>query len=80
MCVVDWERTSLKPYVDMLDRHAMGLMEEVRKSKIEKIGALGRELLLPCLWELCRHDLVGLERNFGIVRSFAKECIGRCSI
>jgi len=32
----DWERTSLKPYVDMLDRHSMGLMEEVRKSKIGK--------------------------------------------
>jgi hypothetical protein len=48
-CVVDWERTSLKPYVDMLDRHAMGLMEEVRRSKIEKIGALGQEFLLPCI-------------------------------
>jgi hypothetical protein len=46
--VVDWERTSLKPYVDMLDRHAMGLMEEVRRSKIEKIGVLGQEVLLPC--------------------------------
>ena len=36
----DWERTSLKPYVDMLERHAMGLMEEVRRSKMEKIGVL----------------------------------------
>jgi len=41
VCVVDWERTSLKPYVDMLDRHAMGLMEEVRKSKIEKNRCVG---------------------------------------
>ena len=31
--LLDWERTSLKPYVDMIDRHALGLMEEVRKSK-----------------------------------------------
>ncbi|TFK92525.1 prim-pol domain-containing protein [Polyporus arcularius HHB13444] len=29
----DWERTSLKPYVEMLDKHVMGLMEETRKSK-----------------------------------------------
>ncbi|KAI0331725.1 prim-pol domain-containing protein [Cubamyces sp. BRFM 1775] len=29
----DWERTSLKPYVDMLDKHVMGLMEETRKMK-----------------------------------------------
>ncbi|PIL23143.1 hypothetical protein GSI_14452 [Ganoderma sinense ZZ0214-1] len=29
----DWERTSLKPYVDMLDKHVMGLMEETRKAK-----------------------------------------------
>ncbi|KAH9947498.1 prim-pol domain-containing protein [Amylocystis lapponica] len=29
----DWERTSLKPYVDMLDRHVMVLMDEVRRSK-----------------------------------------------
>ncbi|KAL0959850.1 hypothetical protein HGRIS_011526 [Hohenbuehelia grisea] len=29
----DWEKTSLKPYVEMLDRHCMGLMEETRKVK-----------------------------------------------
>ncbi|KAI8974875.1 prim-pol domain-containing protein [Trametes punicea] len=29
----DWERTSLKPYVDMLDKHVMGLLEETRKMK-----------------------------------------------
>jgi DNA primase small subunit len=29
----DWERTSLKPYVDLLDKHALLLMEEVRKEK-----------------------------------------------
>ncbi|OBZ67980.1 DNA primase small subunit [Grifola frondosa] len=29
----DWERTSLKPYVDMLDRHVMTLMEETRRTK-----------------------------------------------
>ncbi|KAF9268808.1 prim-pol domain-containing protein [Marasmius fiardii PR-910] len=27
----DWERTSLKPYVDMLTKHAQGLMDDVRK-------------------------------------------------
>ena len=31
--VIDWERTSLKPYVEMMDRHALALMEEVRRSK-----------------------------------------------
>ncbi|KAJ7039207.1 hypothetical protein C8F04DRAFT_1087506 [Mycena alexandri] len=29
----DWERTSLKPYVDMLDKHNQRIMEEVRKEK-----------------------------------------------
>ncbi|KDQ53280.1 hypothetical protein JAAARDRAFT_197450 [Jaapia argillacea MUCL 33604] len=29
----DWEKTSLKPHVDMLDRHAMALMDQVRRSK-----------------------------------------------
>ncbi|KAF7375957.1 DNA primase [Mycena sanguinolenta] len=29
----DWERTSLKPYVDMLDRHNQRIMEEVRRDK-----------------------------------------------
>lgn len=36
---VDWERTSLKPYLDMLERHSMGLMEEVRRSKLGKPGS-----------------------------------------
>lgn len=36
----DWERTSLKPYVDMLDKHAMSLMEEVRKIKQQTGGEL----------------------------------------
>ncbi|KAF9230553.1 prim-pol domain-containing protein [Melanogaster broomeanus] len=29
----DWEKTSLKQYVEMLDNHTMGLMEEVRRTK-----------------------------------------------
>ena len=33
----DWERTSLKVYVDMLDKHVMALMEETRKGK-QKTG------------------------------------------
>ncbi|KAJ7647588.1 hypothetical protein FB45DRAFT_1019818 [Roridomyces roridus] len=31
----DWERTSLKPYVDMLDRHNAAIMGEVRNEKRE---------------------------------------------
>ncbi|KAI0728456.1 prim-pol domain-containing protein [Fomitopsis betulina] len=31
----DWQRTSLKPYVDMLDRHVAALMDEVRRGKRE---------------------------------------------
>ncbi|KAF9467308.1 hypothetical protein BDZ94DRAFT_1185702 [Collybia nuda] len=33
----DWEKTSLKPYVDMLDKHALRLMDEVRRSKREMV-------------------------------------------
>ncbi|KAG6886280.1 hypothetical protein C0993_006690 [Termitomyces sp. T159_Od127] len=29
----NWERTSLKPYVDIMDRHALRLMERVRQEK-----------------------------------------------
>ncbi|KAH9852332.1 prim-pol domain-containing protein [Lenzites betulinus] len=29
----DWERTSLKPYVEFLDKHVKALLEETRKSK-----------------------------------------------
>ncbi|KAF9234927.1 prim-pol domain-containing protein [Melanogaster broomeanus] len=29
----NWEKTSLKQYVEMLDKHTKGLMEEVRKTK-----------------------------------------------
>jgi DNA primase small subunit len=29
----DWEKTSLKPYVEMLDRHTTGLMEDVRRAR-----------------------------------------------
>lgn len=31
----DWERTSLKPYVDILNQHALGLMDETRRLKRE---------------------------------------------
>ncbi|KAI0045024.1 prim-pol domain-containing protein [Auriscalpium vulgare] len=30
----DWERTSLKPYVEMMEKHASSLMAEVRREKI----------------------------------------------
>jgi len=29
----DWEDTSLKPYVDMLDKHVLKIMDEVRRNK-----------------------------------------------
>lgn len=35
----DWERTSLKKYVDMLDTHVKGLMDEVRRVKREQGGS-----------------------------------------
>jgi len=31
----DWEKTSLKPYVDILDKHAIRIMNEVRQGKIK---------------------------------------------
>jgi DNA primase small subunit len=31
---LDWERTSLKPYVDMLEKHALSLMSVVRKDRL----------------------------------------------
>ena len=32
---IDWERTSLKPYVQFLDAHIRGIMEDVRQAKID---------------------------------------------
>jgi DNA primase small subunit len=29
----DWEKTSLKPYIDLMEKHALGLMEDVRREK-----------------------------------------------
>ncbi|KAH0826589.1 prim-pol domain-containing protein [Lanmaoa asiatica] len=29
----DWKKTSLRPFVEMLDRHTMGLMEDVRRTR-----------------------------------------------
>ncbi|CED84873.1 prim-pol domain-containing protein [Phaffia rhodozyma] len=31
--VVDWRQTSLKPYVDMLERHSQGLLRQTREKK-----------------------------------------------
>ena len=33
--LIEWEKTSLKPYVDMLDAHAIGLMNKMRRVKRE---------------------------------------------
>lgn len=30
----DWERTSLRPYVEMLDTHVRGLMQETREAML----------------------------------------------
>ena len=32
----DWEKTSLKPYVEMFDRHAQTVMGDMRKVKREQ--------------------------------------------
>ncbi|KAF8583303.1 prim-pol domain-containing protein [Ramaria rubella] len=37
----DWEKTSMKPYVDMLDRHVVNLMNEKRETKKQTNGDLG---------------------------------------
>ena len=42
----DWEKTSLKAYVDMLDRHVMVLMEETRRAK-QKMGECAVLVLSP---------------------------------
>ncbi|KAG9313457.1 hypothetical protein JVU11DRAFT_5781 [Chiua virens] len=44
----DWEKTSLKPYVEMLDRHTMGLLEEVRRAKRAKYNATFRSPVWTC--------------------------------
>ncbi|KAH7923084.1 prim-pol domain-containing protein [Leucogyrophana mollusca] len=35
----DWAKTSLKPFVDMLDRHTAGIMDDVRRSKRAAAGS-----------------------------------------
>lgn len=37
---VDWEHTSLKPYVQMMDKHAQGLMREVRNANKGELSFL----------------------------------------
>ena len=54
----DWERTSLKPYVDMLDKHVMALMEETRKVKQKTGTACSSESSLFVLIFASRHVLV----------------------
>ncbi len=41
-CFVDWKKTSLKPYIDLLDRHALSLMETTRYEK-RKTGQFPRD-------------------------------------
>ena len=31
--IKDWEKTSLKPYIDLMEKHGLGLMEDVRREK-----------------------------------------------
>ena len=42
--MADWEYTSLKDYVDMLDKHVLAIMDEVRRSKRKGAG-----MYSPCL-------------------------------
>lgn len=32
---IDWEKTSLKPYIDYLDKHVAAIMAETRQAKRE---------------------------------------------
>ncbi|PSR80618.1 hypothetical protein PHLCEN_2v6687 [Hermanssonia centrifuga] len=68
----DWEKTSLKPYVELMDRHVLALMEEVRKSKrgagssqssseMKRLGASHSRL--PCL--LGEHARLSLHATIG---------------
>lgn len=34
-CCVDWEKTSLKPYVDFLDKHVQSILDEARQTKLK---------------------------------------------
>lgn len=34
-CYVDWEKTSLKPYVDFLDKHIQSILDEARQAKLK---------------------------------------------
>lgn len=51
---LDWEKTSLKGYVDMLDKHSLRLMEQVRQEK-RALGLPSLSFLLPFAhtsWEM----------------------------
>ena len=37
----DWEKTSLKPYIDIMEKHSIALMDEVRREK-RKTGSFRR--------------------------------------
>jgi DNA primase small subunit len=57
-CISDWEKTSLKPYVDMLEKHALGLMAEVRKDRLENSGLSSSHSEMAWSYFLVRHDVV----------------------
>lgn len=49
----DWRQTSLKPYVDMLDRHCVGLMRQTRENKRSQSSlypVVGPRLILHEFW------------------------------
>ncbi|PPQ70526.1 hypothetical protein CVT26_013984 [Gymnopilus dilepis] len=60
----DWEKTSLKPYINIMDKHASDLMQEVRKEKLRtgelafclenifSLNPLGRHILVIYLPDL----------------------------
>lgn len=49
----DWEKTSLKPYIDMLDQHTRGLMEEVRRLKREQGGSFSTTAQFSTIHKAC---------------------------
>jgi hypothetical protein len=55
--VLDRERTSLKPYVEMLEKHALGLMSVVRRDRIAN-GECAVCQNWPGIYFLDRYDMV----------------------
>lgn len=68
---VDWEHTSLKPYVQMMDKHAQGLMREVRNANKGGLSflSIGPSLLFPdpLVLRSCCHEGYGFLEGRGVI-------------